>query len=99
MKEAFREYLPILAHAAIRSFVIYVIAQGVVYITGRMLEFVHSNRGRNASALLVIFPLSYFSILIYDQHLLVHPWEIYWRVLVYSPGSAIIFCLNRLETL
>lgn len=91
--KAFQEYIPLLLYGVVRSFIIYLIAQGVVYIFGRMLEIINSNRGRNALALIVIFPLSYWSIFIYDSEILVHPWEIYWRTLVYASGASILFVL------
>lgn len=92
-QEALQNYLPLLLYAGIRSFVIFVVALGFVYMSGRMLKIVNSDRGRNILALIVIFPLSYWSILIYDMDILVHPWEIYWRVLVYASGSAVLFVL------
>jgi len=89
----FAEYIPLLSYAFIRSFVIFIIALGIVYILGRMLEIVNSDRGRNAVAIIVIFVCSYWSILIYDMDIVINELEIYWRTLTYATGSCILFVL------
>lgn len=92
-QDALQEYIPLLLYGTVRSFVIFLMALGFVYMSGRMLEIVKKDRSRNFLALLVIFPLSYWSILIYDMDILVHPWEMYWRTLAYASGSSILFVL------
>lgn len=91
--QALLEYLPILIHTSMRSLVIFIAALGIVYIVGRMLEIVNSDRGRNAVALLVIFPLSYWSVIMYDLDIIVHPLEVYWRTLVYGSSACVLFVL------
>lgn len=91
--DSIQEYIPFFLYGAVRAVVIFIISLGTVYILGRQLELVNSNRGRNLISILVAFPLSYWSILIYDMNILVHPWEIYWRTLAYGSGSSILFVL------
>lgn len=91
--DSLQEYIPFFLYGAVRALVIFIISLGVVYIFGRQLELVNSNRGKNLISILVAFPLAYWSILIYDLELLVHPWEVYWRTLVYGAGSSILFVL------
>jgi len=91
--DALQEYIPFFLYGAVRSLVIFTISLGVVYIFGRQLELVNSDRGKNLLSILVAFPLSYWSILIYDMGVIVHPLEVYWRTLVYGTGSSILFVL------
>ena len=91
--EAFSDYLPIITHAVVRGMVIFILALGFVYIVGRMLGIVEHYRAKNIIALLVMIVASYVSVLIYDNDLLVHEWEVYWRALVYTAVSAIFYVL------
>lgn len=93
LREALAEYLPMILDSVLRSAVIFVVSLGIVYMFGRMLEIVNSNRGRNLIAILVAYPLAYWSIIIYDMQELIHPMEIYWRTLVYGSMSCIFFVL------
>lgn len=90
--EWFQDYIPLLVHGTIRSLVIFIATTGIVYMLGRGLELVHSNRGRNFIAILSSFGLSYWSILIYDTGFIL-PGEIYWRTLLYASGAYILFVL------
>lgn len=84
-------YIPIIAHTLLRGLTIFVISLGFVYIAGRMLELIMSNKGRNSLALFVMIPASYISVAVYDTDILVHPYEIYWRTVLYVCISAIFF--------
>jgi len=42
---------------------------------------------------MVAFPLAYWSVIMFDLLILVHPLEIYWRMLIYATGSSIFFVL------
>lgn len=85
--------IPLIFYVFLRAFVIFVMSLGTVYIFGRMLDLVNSDKGRNAIALLVSLVLSYISILIYDTKIIVHAWEIYWRTFLYSTSSIILYVL------
>lgn len=77
----------------IRSVVIFLSMLGVVYIFGRMLELVKTNRGRNAIAIITSFPISYWTVIMYDINRLQHPLEIWWRTFIYAIGACILFVL------
>ena len=87
------EYFPLISYAIVRGLVLFAIALGVVYIFGRMLELVMTNRARNALALFTIVITSYYSTLIYDGEILIHEWEIWWRSLVYTSLGCIFFVI------
>jgi Kef-type K+ transport system membrane component KefB len=91
--EAFQDYIPIIASGVVRAAIVFISTLGVVYMLGRGLELVNSNRGRNLIAILVSFGLSYWSIHIYEMGSLVNEWEIYWCTLVYASGSYLLFVL------
>lgn len=76
-----------------RSVIIFLCMLGVVYIFGRMLALVNSNRGRNLVAIITSFPVSYWTVIMYDLNSLQHPLEMWWRVFVYALGGCILFVL------
>lgn len=99
IQEALAQHLPIISHAVLRGLVIFVIALGIVYIMGRMLELINSNRGKNALAVITMLCLSLWSLYLYDLELLVNTdpvlrnLEILWRVMIYSSLGSIFFVI------
>jgi len=91
--EGIANEIPLIIYVLIRSFVIFIMSLGTVYIFGRMLDLINSNRGRNFIALVTSFALSYFSILVYDGDILVNEYEIYWRTVLYATSSIILYVL------
>ena len=93
VQEMFSGYFPLIAHALVRSLIIFVTTLGLVYMLGRMLGILNTPRSKNAFALTTMVVLSYWSILIYDTQILVNELEIYWRVLVYASVSTVLYVL------
>lgn len=54
----------------------------VVYITGRMLEFVNSNRGRNTIAIISSYPLSYYIVSLFETQVTIHS-VLFWFATTY----------------
>lgn len=64
---------------------------GFVYIFHRQLEINMGYKATNILSIISAIGLSYFSIIIYDMDRLVSPLELYWRVIIYTLLSSIIF--------
>jgi hypothetical protein len=60
MEELFSELLPVMLVHIGRGFVVFAPALAVVYIFGRMLEIVKSNRVKNIIAIILILAQTYF---------------------------------------
>jgi hypothetical protein len=90
--EWFQDYIPMFVHGAVRVLVVFIATTGIVYMVGRGLELLNSNRSRNFVAIITSFGLSYWSVLIYDTGFM-QPNEIYWRTLLYASGTYILFVL------
>jgi len=93
IQEMFSDYFPLIAHGAVRGFVVFVISLGFVYTLGRMLGILNTPRSKNAFAFIMMIMLSYWSILIYDMEIIIHEWEIYWRTMVYTSVASILYVL------
>ncbi len=87
------DYFPIIMQVVIRAVVLMIMGLGAVYIVGRMLEIVTTARTKNIVALLVMTLLSYWSVLIYDNDILIHEWEMYWRSGLYVMLASILYVL------
>lgn len=66
---------------------------GVVYIFGRMLEVLNSDRARNGIALLTAFPTSWWLARIYDMDIVLSPEELWWRVILYALIGCVLYVL------
>jgi len=94
IKEAiFSEYMPFIAYVLFRSLVLFAVGLGSVYIVGRMLGFINSNRGRNAVASATMAGGSIWTTLIYDGAVIVHPDEYIWRPIVYLTVASLLYVL------
>ena len=92
-QDALMQYLPVVTHAVVRGLVIFVLALAVVYLLGRMLELIKSNRSKNTVAFLIMVMASYWSVFIYDVDLVVSVQEIYWRGLIYVAIAVVFYVL------
>jgi hypothetical protein len=93
VKEFFADYIPLVTYAIVRGLVIFVIALGSVYIVGRMFNVARTYRVKNFVALVVMVGTSYWSVLMYDMEIIVHPLEVYWRTLVYVAVASVLYVL------
>ena len=94
IKEAvFSEYMPFIAYVLFRSLVLFAVGLGSVYIVGRMLGFINSNRGRNAVAAATMAGGSIWTTLIYDDAVIVHPHEYIWRPIVYLTVASVLYVI------
>ena len=94
IKEAvFSEYMPFIAYVLFRSLVLFAVGLGSVYIVGRMLEVVNSNRGRNMIAALTMAGGAIWTTLIYDGDVIIHPHEYIWRPIVYLSVASLLYVI------
>lgn len=66
---------------------------GVVYIFGRMLAILNSDRARNALAILTAFPTSWWLAHIYDLNKVHSDEEFWWRVVIHALVACVLFVL------
>lgn len=85
--------IPLIFYVVLRAFVIFVMVLGTVYVFGRMLELANTDKSRNSIALLTALVLSYVSIIIYDTEIIINDWEVYWRTLLYTMSSILLYVL------
>ena len=94
IKEAvFSEYMPFIAYVLFRSLVLFAVGLGSVYIVGRMLDVINSNRGRNAIAAVAMAGGDIWTTLIYDEAVIVHPHEYIWRPIVYLTVASVLYVI------
>lgn len=91
--EAIIRYAPVLFDVAVRSFLIFLVSLGTVYILGRMLGLLKSYRAKNVFAFIAMVGFSYWSVFIYDFSVTTKPSELYWKVAMYTSVSAIFYVL------
>lgn len=89
----FTRYAPIAIQFTIRGFVIFLISLSFVYISGRMLEILKTNRAKNSLALFVSIISSYLSVITYDLEAISNPMEVYFRTVIYISISVIFYVL------
>lgn len=73
------------------GFMIFIIVLAFVYIVGRMLGIVKSYQIKNIIALLLVVPLSYLYVEIFQTELL--SFEKYWYISLYTSVACILFVL------
>ena len=66
---------------------------GVVYIFGRMLDILRSDRARNGIAILTAFPTSWWLAHIYDLNKTNSIEEFWWRVVIHALVACVLFVL------
>ena len=94
IKEAvFNEYMPFIVYVLFRSLVLFTVGLGSVYIVGRMLAVVNSNRARNTVAVLTIAGGSVWTTIMYDAAVIVHPHEYFWRPIVYTAIGCLLYVI------
>ena len=94
IKEAiFNEYMPFIVYVLFRSLVLFTVGLGSVYIVGRMLAVVNSNRARNTVAALTIAGGSVWTTIMYDAAVIVHPHEYFWRPIVYTAIGCLLYVI------
>ena len=94
IKEAvFSEYMPFIVYVLFRSLILFAVGLGSVYIVGRMLGFINSNRGRNAIAAVTMTGGAIWTTMIYDGDVIVHPHEYIWRPIVYLTVACLLYVL------
>ena len=89
----FSEYMPFIAYVLFRSLVLFAVGLGSVYIVGRMLGFINSNRGRNAIAALAMTGGAIWTTMIYDEAVIIHPHEYIWRPIVYLTVACLLYVI------
>ena len=92
-QELFADYIPMVTRGIARSGVIFMVTLGIVYMLGRMLEIIQSDRGRNAVAIFLSFSLSFWSVYAFDFKSINSLHELAWLVLSYASGAVILFVL------
>lgn len=90
ISEILSQYLPRIFDGILRGLVLTTASLGVVYIFGRMLEIINSNRARNALAIFVMFPMSYWIVIVYDISI-TNQLEILLRALFFGLVGCIFF--------
>ena len=94
IKEAvFSEYMPFIVYVLFRSLILFAVGLGSVYIVGRMLDVINSNRGRNSVAALTMAGGAIWTTLIYDGAVIVHPHEYIWRPIVYLTVASVLYVI------
>lgn len=94
IKEAiFNEYMPFIVYVLFRSLVLFTVGLGSVYIVGRMLAIVNTNRARNTVAALTIAGGSVWTTIMYDAAVIVHPHEYFWRPIVYTAIGCLLYVI------
>lgn len=94
IKEAvFNEYMPFIVYVLFRSLVLFTVGLGSVYIVGRMLAVVNSNRARNTVAALTIAGGAIWTTFMYDAAVIIHPHEYVWRPMVYTAIGCLLYVI------
>ena len=94
IKEAiFNEYMPFIVYVLFRSLVLFTVGLGSVYIVGRMLAIVNTNRARNTVAALTIAGGSVWTTIMYDVGVIIHPHEYIWRPIVYTAIGCLLYVI------
>lgn len=66
---------------------------GIVYIFGRMLDILRSDRARNGIAIITAFPTSWWLARIYDFDKITNEEEFWWRVIIHALIGCVLFVL------
>lgn len=89
----FNEYMPFIVYVLFRSLVLFTVGLGSVYIVGRMLAVVNSNRARNTVAALTIAGGAIWTTFMYDAAVIIHPHEYVWRPMVYTAIGCLLYVI------
>ena len=92
-ESVFSEYMPFIVYVLFRSLIFFAVVLGRVYIVGRMLYVINSNRGRNAIAAVAMAGGAIWTTLIYDEAVIVHPHEYIWRPIVYLTVASVLYVI------
>lgn len=90
-------YAGMIAHGIMRMIVIFVIVLGAVFIIENLLNIMHKPKHKNIFAIILTLILSFWSITIYDMHLVNSFSELLWRGLVYSMLVTVAYTLVGLD--
>ena len=92
-ESVFSEYMPFFVYVLFRSLILFAVGLGSVYIVGRMLDVINSNRGRNAIAAVAMAGGAIWTTLIYDEDVIVHPHEYIWRPIFYLTVASVLYVI------
>lgn len=91
--EAIIHTVPGAVLTVVRVVAIFLFSLGVVYILGRMLEILRGYRVKNTIAVGCMLGASYVSVIVYDGPFMLHPYDLYVRVALYTSVAAILYVL------
>lgn len=90
-------YAVMIGHGIMRMLVIFVVVLGADFIAEVLLDVLHDRKKKNIFALTLTLVLSFWSITIYDMHLVNSFSELLWRGLVYSMLVVVAYTLVGLD--
>ncbi len=90
-------YAGMIAHGIMRMIVIFTVVLGADFIAEHLLNILHEKKAKNIFALVLTLFLSFWSITIYDMHLVRNFSELLWRGLVYSMLVVVAYTLVGLD--
>jgi hypothetical protein len=90
-------YAGMIAHGIMRMLVIFTVVLGTNFIAEHLLDILHKPKHKNIFAVLLTLVLSFWSITIYDMHLVRNFSELLWRGLVYSMLVIVAYTLVGLD--
>jgi hypothetical protein len=90
-------YAGMIAHGLMRMMVIFVVVLGADFIAEHLLGVLKDQKRKNRFALFLTVSLSFWSITIYDMHLINNMSELIWRGLVYSMLVVVAYTLVGLD--